>query len=71
MLSRLRNRLAGQSGFALPTVLILLFAGSLFAAASWEAARGDIGQTGADRNAKVAALVEQYLPERSGWFASR
>jgi D-alanyl-D-alanine carboxypeptidase len=29
------------------------------------------GQTGADRNAKVAALVEQYLPERTGWFASR
>lgn len=29
------------------------------------------GQTGADRNAKVAALVEEYLPERSGWFASR
>ena len=29
------------------------------------------GQTGADRNAKVSALVEEYLPERSGWFASR
>jgi D-alanyl-D-alanine carboxypeptidase len=29
------------------------------------------GQTGADRNAKVAALVEEYLPENSGWFASR
>jgi D-alanyl-D-alanine carboxypeptidase len=29
------------------------------------------GQTGADRNAKVTALVDQYLPQGSGWFASR
>jgi Tfp pilus assembly protein PilX len=63
MLTRIRTRLAAQSGFAMPTVLILLLAGSLFAAASWGAARGDIGQTGADRNAKQATAAAESAIE--------
>jgi Tfp pilus assembly protein PilX len=63
MLTRLHNRLAAQSGFAMPTVLILLLAGSLFAAASWGAARGDIGATGADRNAKQATAAAESAIE--------
>src|SRR5690348_7195630 len=54
MLTALRRRLRAEGGFALPTVLILLLAGSLFAVASWSAAKGDIGQTAGDRDSKQA-----------------
>jgi hypothetical protein len=55
MLSRLRS----EGGFALPTVLVLLLVGSLFAVASWGATRGDISQTGNDRNSKQALAAAE------------
>ena len=70
MLSRLRTRLAAQGGFALPTVLILLLGGSLFAAASWEAARGDIGSTGGDRDAKQAMAAAESAIENYRYHLS-
>jgi Tfp pilus assembly protein PilX len=59
MLSRARKRLAGESGFSLPAVMLLLLVGSVFAVASWSAANGDIGQTAADRDGKQAMAAAE------------
>jgi Tfp pilus assembly protein PilX len=70
VLTRIRARLVDQRGFALPTVLLLMFAGSLFAAASWEAARGDIGGTGGDRDAKQAMAAAESAIENYRYHLS-
>jgi Tfp pilus assembly protein PilX len=53
-LSRIRRRLAAESGYSIVAVMLLLLVGSLFGVAAWTSANSDIPQTQKDYNRKQA-----------------
>lgn len=54
LINRLAHRARSQSGFALPVLMGVMLAGGLFAVAALNAARGDIGLSGRDKDRKMA-----------------
>jgi hypothetical protein len=54
ILARIRRRLAGESGYSIVAVMLLLLVGSLFGVAAWTSANSDIPQTQTDYNRKQA-----------------
>lgn len=53
-LAGMRRRLAGESGYSLVAVMLLLLVGSLFAVAAWGSANNDVPQSQKDINRKQA-----------------
>jgi hypothetical protein len=53
-LTRIRRRLAAESGYSIVAVMLLLLVGSLFGVAAWTSANSDIPQTQKDYNRKQA-----------------